>query len=93
MENFYYQFVYIVSVGEGGGGFSRRFQSQIAVIEFSYICIFVVVCGLIYVGETKGLLNNRISGHRFLINNGCQQLLYKHFYSTDHSVLYMKLEF
>lgn len=64
---------------EGGGGISRRFKTQIAVIEFHYICIFVVVCGLIYVGETKGSLNKRKSGHRFLINNGGQQLLYIHF--------------
>lgn len=32
------------------------------------------LCGLIYVGETKGSLNKRISGHRFQINNGGQQL-------------------
>lgn len=49
------------------------------------------LCGLIYVGETKGSLNKRISGHRFQINNGGQQLLYKHFNSPDHSVLSMKV--
>jgi hypothetical protein len=36
------------------------------------------LCGLIYIGETKGSLNKCISGHRFEINNGGQQLLYKH---------------
>jgi hypothetical protein len=45
------------------------------------------LCGLIYVGETKGSLNKRMSGHRFEINNGGQQLLYKHFNSQDHSIL------
>ena len=49
------------------------------------------LCGLIYVGETKGSLNKRISGHRFQINNGGNQLLYKHFNSPDHSILSMKV--
>ena len=49
------------------------------------------LCGLIYVGETKGSLNKRMSGHRFQINNGGQQLLYKHFNSPDHSILSMKV--
>ena len=41
------------------------------------------LCGLIYVGETKGSLNKRMSGHRFEINNEGHQLLYKHFNSPD----------
>ena len=49
------------------------------------------LCGLIYVGETKGSLNKRMSGHRFQINNGGQQLLYKHFNSPDNSILSMKV--
>ena len=49
------------------------------------------LCGLIYVGETKGSLNKRMSGHRFEINNGGHQLLYKHFNSPDHSILSMKV--
>ena len=49
------------------------------------------LCGLIYVGETKGSLNKRISGHRFQINHGGQQLLYKHFNSPDHSILSMNV--
>jgi hypothetical protein len=32
------------------------------------------LCG----GETKGSLNKRMSGHRFEIDNGGQQLPYKH---------------
>ena len=49
------------------------------------------LCGLVYVGETKGSLNKRISAHRFQINNGGNQLLYKHFNSPDHSILSMKV--
>jgi hypothetical protein len=49
------------------------------------------LCGLIYIRETKGSLNKRMSGHRFEINNGGQQLLYKHFNSPDHSILSMKI--
>jgi hypothetical protein len=48
------------------------------------------LCGLVYVGETKGLLNKRISAHRFQINNGGNHLLYKHFNSLDHSILSMR---
>jgi hypothetical protein len=32
-----------------------------------------------------------MSGHRFQINSGDQQLLYKHFNAPDHSILYMKV--
>ena len=46
-------------------------------------------CGLIYVGETKGQLNKRISGHRFQILNNGGQLLYQHFNLPDHSILSM----
>ena len=49
------------------------------------------LCGLIYVGETKGALHKRISGHRFQINNGGNQLLYRHFNSPDHSILSMRV--
>ena len=49
------------------------------------------LCGLIYVGETKGRLNTRMNGHRFEINNGGNQLLYQHFNQPDHSVLSMKV--
>lgn len=60
--------------------------------KFSYI-VYGVECflyGLIYVGETKCSLNNRISGHRFQINNNS--------FSTSTSInpiifLSMKLEF
>ena len=43
------------------------------------------------VGETKGSLNKRMSGHRFEINNEGHQLLYKHFNSPDHSIASMKV--
>jgi hypothetical protein len=44
------------------------------------------LCGLIYVGETKGVLHERISGHRFQINDPGNQLLYMYIYfnSPDH---------
>jgi hypothetical protein len=37
------------------------------------------LCGFIYVSERKESLNKRMSGNSFQINNGGQQLLYKHF--------------
>ena len=46
-------------------------------------------CGLIYVGETKGQLNKRISSHRFQILNNGGQLLYQHFNLPDHYILSM----
>jgi hypothetical protein len=49
------------------------------------------LCGLIYVGKTKGALHKRISGHRFQINNGGNQLLYKYFNSPYHSILSMRV--
>ena len=49
------------------------------------------LCGLIYVGETKGELRKRMNGHRSSINTGGNQLLYKHFNLPDHSVLSMKV--
>ena len=53
-----------------------------------YICS---LCGLIYVGETKGQLNKRVSGHRFQINDNGGQLLYRHFNRPDHSIVSMKV--
>ena len=47
--------------------------------------------GLIYVGETKGRLRSRLNGHRFQINHGGYQLLYRHFNLPDHSILSMKV--
>jgi hypothetical protein len=49
------------------------------------------LCGLIYVGKTKGALHKRISGHMFQINNGGNQLLYKHFNSPDHFILSVRV--
>ena len=48
------------------------------------------LCGIIYVGEAKGQLRSRMNGHRFQINHGGNQLLYKHFNLPDHSILSMK---
>ena len=45
----------------------------------------------LYVGETKGQLNKRISGHRFQINDNGGQLLYRHFNQPDHSIVSMKV--
>ena len=49
------------------------------------------LCGLIYIGETKGQLNKRISGHLFQINDNRGQLLYRHFNRPDHSIVSMKV--
>ena len=49
------------------------------------------LCGFIYVGETKGELRKRMNGHRSQINNGGNQLLYRHFNLPDHSALSMKV--
>jgi hypothetical protein len=46
---------------------------------------------LVYVGETKVSCNKRISTNRFQINDGGNQLLYKHFNSPDHSILFMRV--
>ena len=46
-------------------------------------------CGLIYVGETKGQLNKRISSHRFQIVHNGKQLIYQHFDLPNHSILSM----
>ena len=37
------------------------------------------ICGSVYVGETKGKLNKRMTGLRFEINHGGNQFLYQHF--------------
>ena len=60
----------------------------------SYNVVYAIdcaLCGLIYVGETKGELRKRMNGHRSSINTGGNQLLYKHFNLPDHSVLSMKV--
>ena len=44
------------------------------------------LCGLIYVGETKGQLNNR-----FQINDNGGQLLYRHSNQPDHSIVSMRV--
>ena len=49
------------------------------------------LCGLIYVGETKGELKKRIYGHRSGINNRTNKLIYQHFNQPDHSILSMKV--
>ena len=50
-----------------------------------------LLCGFIYVGETKGQLRNRMSGHRYEINHGSTQLLYQHFNLPDHFILSFKV--
>ena len=60
----------------------------------SYNIVYAIestLCGLIYVGEIKGELRKRMNGHRSQINNGGNQLLYRHFNLPDHSVLSMKI--
>lgn len=57
-------------------------------VVYGIECIF---CGLIYVGETKGSLHKRISGHRLQINNVNQHLLHCNLNSPNHSFLSMKV--
>ena len=49
------------------------------------------LCGLIYVGETKGRLNARMCGHRSGINNDSFPFVYQHFNQPDHSILSLKV--
>ena len=56
--------------------------------------VYAIECtlrGLIYVGETKDQVRNRMDGRRFKINHGGNQLLYKNFNLPDHSILSMKV--
>ena len=76
----------------------RSFSTQLQSFENlsckSYNVVYAIecaLCGLIYVGETKGELGKRMNGHRSSINTGGNQLLYKHFNLPDHSVLSMKV--
>ena len=60
----------------------------------SYNIVYAIectLCGLIYVWETKGELRKRMNEHRSQINNGGNQLLYRHFNLPDHSVHSMKV--
>ena len=60
----------------------------------SYNVVYAIecaLCGLMYVGETKGELRKRMNGHRSSIKTGGNQLLYKYFNLPDHSVLSMKV--
>ena len=47
------------------------------------------LCGLVYVGETKGRLNKRMCGHRSDINLNANDILYQHFNQPDHSIVSM----
>ena len=47
------------------------------------------VCGLVYVGQTKGRLNTRMCGHRSGIKNNLFPEDYHHFRQPDHSNLCM----
>ena len=69
---------------QGFGNLNCKTSNLIYGIVFS-------LCGLICVGETKGKLNKRISGHRFQINDNGGQLLYRHFNQPDHSIVSMRV--
>ena len=43
-------------------------------------------CRFQYVGLTKQSLKKRLSGHKYLINNGGQTLLARHYTSVDHDI-------
>ena len=47
------------------------------------------LCGLVYVGETKGKLDKRICGHRSGIIHNVNDIVYQHFNQPDHSLLSM----
>lgn len=47
----------------------------------------LILCGLIYVGRTEGQPNSRLNGHKFEVNNGCNQI----FYQPDPSFFSMKV--
>ena len=49
------------------------------------------LCGLIYIGETKRALNQRINEHRSGVNNNESKIVYNHFNQPDHSILSMKV--
>jgi hypothetical protein len=42
------------------------------------------LCGLVYVGVTKGKLHKRICGHRSSIINNVNNIVYQHFNQPDH---------
>ena len=49
------------------------------------------LCGLVYVGETKGKLYIRICGHRSGIINNVNDIVYQHYNQPDHSILSMRV--
>jgi len=49
------------------------------------------LCGLVYVGETKGGLNIHMCGHRSGIKNNIFPEVYHHFRQPNHSNLSMKV--
>ena len=53
--------------------------------------VYGIECGLIYLREAKGQLRSRMNGHRFQINHGGNQLLYRRFNLPDISILSMKI--
>ena len=50
-----------------------------------------ILCGLVYVGETKGKLHKRICGHRSGIINIVNNIIYQHFNQPDHSILSIRV--
>ena len=46
------------------------------------------LCGLVYVGETKGKLHKRICGQRPGIIHNVNDIVYHHFNQPDHSKKY-----
>ena len=66
----------------------RKHRLDIDNVVYAIECTF---CGLIYVREIKGELRKRMNGHRSQVNNGRNQLLYRHFNLPDYSVLSMKV--
>ena len=51
------------------------------------------LCGLVFVGETKGKLHKRISGHRSRIIHNVKDIVNQHFNQPDHSIVSMRVRF
>ena len=49
------------------------------------------LCGLVYVGETKGKLHKRIRGHRSSIINNVNDIVYQNFNQPNHSIRSMRV--
>ena len=68
----------------------RRYDLNCKSANVVYV-LECILCGLVYVGETKGKLHKRICGHRSGIINNVNDIAYQHFNQPDHSILSMRV--